>query len=50
MDVAAEKITDCQAQGEEGQAYTGNSCGIGELIKVPDRKLVELEPDTVDQG
>lgn len=33
-----EKITGCQAQGEGGQAYTGNSCSNEELIKVPGRK------------
>lgn len=33
-----EKITGCQAQGEGGQAYIGNSCSNEELIKVPGRK------------
>lgn len=37
MDVAG-KITGCQARGEGGQAYTGNSCSNEELIKVPGRK------------
>lgn len=32
------KITGCQAQGEGGQAYIGNSCSDEELIKVPGRK------------
>lgn len=37
MDVP-EKITGWQAQGEEGQAYIGNSCSNEELIKVAGRK------------